>query len=59
MEIVMTGLHWDSCLIYIDDVVILGRSFEEALRDMGMVFDRFSKASLKLKTKKYNLFQKT
>jgi hypothetical protein len=58
MEIVLTGLQWDSCLIDIDDVIIFRRNFEEELKNLEMVFDRLSKAGLKLKAKKCNLFQR-
>ena len=27
METVLAGLNWDICLIYLDDVIILGRDF--------------------------------
>ena len=29
METVLAGLQWDICLIYLDDVIVLGRSFED------------------------------
>lgn len=29
MELVLTGLHWKICLIYLDDVIVMGRMFEE------------------------------
>ena len=28
MDLVLTGLQWSSCLVYLDDVVVVGRSFE-------------------------------
>lgn len=31
MDLVLTGLQWSSCLVYLDDVVVVGRSFEEHL----------------------------
>jgi hypothetical protein len=29
METVLAGLQWGICLIYLDDVIVLGRSFED------------------------------
>ena len=29
MDVALSGLQWTSCLIYLDDVLIFGRSFDE------------------------------
>ena len=29
METVLAGLQWDICLIYLDDVIVFGKSFED------------------------------
>jgi hypothetical protein len=29
METVLAGLQWDICLIYLDDVIIYGKNFDE------------------------------
>lgn len=52
METVLAGLQWDICLVYLDDIIVIGHSFENMLdNNLGKVFDR-----LKLKAKKYNRF---
>ena len=28
MEVVLAGLQWDICLIYLDDIITLGKSFD-------------------------------
>ena len=58
MEMVLHGLHWDTCLIYLDDLIIHATSFEEEVSRLRSVFDRLRSAGLKLKGKKCNLFQK-
>ena len=58
MELVLKGLHWKICLIYLDDVIVMGRTFEEELERLKEVFERVAKAGLKLKPKKCFLFQK-
>ncbi|KAL9970103.1 hypothetical protein ACROYT_G022426 [Oculina patagonica] len=58
MELVLKGLHWKICLIYLDDVIVMGRTFEEELERLKQVFERLACAGLKLKPKKCFLFQK-
>ena len=59
METVLAGLQWDICLIYLDDVIVLGRSFEDMVTNLKKVYDRLLAAGLKLKAKKCHLFCKT
>lgn len=58
MEFVLRGLTWRTCLVYLDDVMVMGRNFEEHLKNLQEVFDRFQAANLKLNPKKCALFQK-
>ena len=30
MEFVLSGLQWQTYLVYLDDVIVVGRDFEEA-----------------------------
>ena len=32
MDVVLSGLQWSTCLVYIDDLVIRGKTFEEHLQ---------------------------
>ena len=57
MEFVLVGLRFETCLIYLDDVVVYGRSFQEELKRLEEVFSRFASAGLKLKPSKCVLFQ--
>lgn len=57
MEIVLKGYQWERCLCYIDDVIIFGRTFEQALENLELVFGRLRQANLKLKPKKCSFFQ--
>ena len=56
METVLAGLQWDKCLVYLDDIIVIGNSFENMLENLEKVFDRLQRAGLKLKAKKCNLF---
>ena len=58
METVLSGLHWQICLIYLDDIIIFGKTFKEMITNLDTVLQRFEKAGLKLKPNKCQLFQK-
>ena len=58
MEIAMRGLQWTSCLIYLDDIIIFGSTFEEHQERLMAVLQRVRQANLKLKPEKCALFQK-
>ena len=57
MELALRGLQWSTCLIYLDDVLIFGTTFEEHLERLNKVLERIQKASLKLKPEKCSLMQ--
>ena len=52
MDIVLTGLQWTSCLVYLDDIIVLGQTFTEHLSNLGSVFSRIRDAGLKIKPEK-------
>ena len=56
METVLQGLQWSSCLVYLDDIVIFGRTEREMLDRMDEVFERLGKAGLKVKPRKCKFF---
>lgn len=58
MERVLGGLQWQICLVYIDDIIIFSRTFEQHLESLDQVFERLEWAGLKLKPKKCHLFRK-
>ena len=57
MEKVLSGLHWETCLIYLDDIMVFGASFEQHLERLEEILNRISKAGLKLNPAKCQLFQ--
>jgi len=57
MEIVLSGLTYESCLVFLDDVTIFGKTWAMHLERLKAVLDRLDKADLKLKPSKCNLFQ--
>ena len=58
MESVLSSLQYQTCLIYLDDVIVYSKSFLEGMARLEEVLKRFRKAGLKLKAKKCTLFQR-
>ena len=58
MDLVLSGLQWSQCLVYLDDIVVLGRSFEEHIRNLDSVFQWLRDPGLRLKPSKCAFFQK-
>ena len=52
MDLVLWGLQWTQCLVYINDVINPGRSFGEYLNNRQAVVQRLCEAGLKLQPKK-------
>jgi hypothetical protein len=59
LEIVLQGLQWDTCVLYIDDIICFGSDVSSALKNVEQVLVRFRKSNLKLKPSKCKLFQKS
>ena len=57
MDMVLAGLQLDSYLVYLDDVIIPGRDFEQHLCNLQQVLKRFRNAGLKLQRAKCSLYQ--
>src|SRR5208282_937541 len=58
MDLVLVGLTWEACLVYLDDVIVYANSFEQQLERLTAVFGRLTEAGLKLKASKCQLFQR-
>lgn len=55
---VLSGLPWKTCLVYLDDIMIMGKTFEEHIKNLEEVMQRLRDANLKLNPKKCELFRK-
>ncbi|CAC5395325.1 unnamed protein product [Mytilus coruscus] len=58
IEYTLAGLNWQTCLIYIDDIIVFSDSFESHLSRLTDVLDRIALQGLKISSKKCSLFQK-
>ena len=57
MEIVLSGLVRESCLAYLDDILVMGQTFEEHASNLAKVFSHLREAGLRLKPSKCHLVQ--
>ena len=57
MACVLRNLTYKICLIYLDDILVYSRTFEDHLCHLNQVFDHFRYANLKLKHVESQLFR--
>ena len=58
MNMVLSGLNYTSCLVYLDDIIIMSRSLDEHLSRLEEVFQRIREAKLKLRPDKCVVLQR-
>ena len=46
------GVEWSQCLVYLDDIIVLGKNFDEHLRNLGIVLQKLKDSNLRLKPAK-------
>ncbi|GFS37940.1 retrovirus-related Pol polyprotein from transposon 17.6 [Nephila pilipes] len=55
---VLRGLSYEACLVYLDDIIIIGRAFEDHLRNFQRLLEKLKMVNLKLNPSKCNLFRR-
>ena len=58
MDIVLTGLNYEICLAYLDDIILYSSDLATHLKRLERLLARLREANLKLKPSKCNLLQK-
>ena len=58
MDLVMSGLLYDVCLVYLDDIIVFSPDLKEHLVRLESVLNRLGTHGLKLKPSKCKLMQK-
>ena len=49
MELIFAGLSYEVALVYLNDVIVFRRNFEEHLKRLELVFQQLSENGLKIK----------
>lgn len=57
MELALHGLQWQTCIIYLDDIIVYGATFEEHMNRVEEVLKRMIDANFKLRPEKCQLLQ--
>ena len=52
MDRVLAGLQWETCLFYLDDIIVFAATWEEHLAHLHQVFERLRHVKLKLGAEK-------
>ena len=58
MEVIFSDMNFTKLILYLDDVLVFSKTFEEHLARLGEVFNRLVKHGLKLKGGKCQLFKR-
>ena len=58
MDVVMSGLNLEVCLVYLNDIIVYSADVDTHLDRLRAVFERLQAAGLKLKPSKCRLFQR-
>ena len=58
MNLALSGILWTDCLVYLDDIIIFGHSFQQHLTYLASVFRRLQGVNLKVKPSKCAFLQK-
>jgi hypothetical protein len=58
MDCIMAGLQYECLIVYLDDLIVFGKTYDEHLGRLEEVMDRLKKANMKLSPKKCH-FMKT
>jgi len=59
MDVAMTGLNFEICLVYLDDIIVFSKDVPTHLKRLEMLFQRLQAAGLKLKPSKCSLLKRS
>ena len=56
MNLLMSGLTWEACLVFLDVIVVMSNTFEQHLERLRAVFSRLRSAKPEAETIKVQTF---
>jgi hypothetical protein len=59
MTVAMSGLNYEHCFVYLDDIIVFGRNLEQHNRNLMSVLKRLREVNLKLNPKKSQFLRKS
>ncbi len=57
MELALQGLQWETCLVYIDDIIVYASDFDQHIQRVDQVLDRIKQAGMMLRPDKCHMLQ--
>ena len=57
MTVAMSGLNLERCLVYLDDIIVFGKTFDEHNKNLISIFQRLRDVNLKLNPSKCNFLK--
>ena len=57
MNSVLAGLQWTTCIVYIDDIIVVGNTFDQHLDNLQCIFECLKQAGLKVQPCKCQFLQ--
>ena len=58
MDLVLCGLTYETCLVYLDDIIVFSSNFDSHIIRLKKIFSQLRAANLKVNMKKCTLFQR-
>lgn len=55
MDIVLAGIKWKTLLVYLDDIIVFSKNFDDHLTDLKELFNRLREHNIRLKASKCHL----
>ena len=50
MNSLLAGIQWSSCLVYLDDITVLGKTLQDHLQHLPQVFQRLTRCQIEIKS---------
>ena len=58
MDYELSGLSWKICLLYLDDIIVFSKTFEEHVQNLSLVLTRLQSSGLKVAAKNMSFLSK-